>query len=49
MHARGIGTLIEQRGPAAHAEGWDASMILAFRGVLVRLLPLCTILMLYAL
>ncbi|KFG86196.1 C6 zinc finger domain protein [Metarhizium anisopliae] len=35
LHARGIGTLIEQRGPNAHSEGWDASMILAFRGVLI--------------
>ncbi|KND95271.1 hypothetical protein TOPH_00676 [Tolypocladium ophioglossoides CBS 100239] len=35
QHARGIGTLMEQRGPAAHREGWDASMILAFRGVLI--------------
>ncbi|TWU73608.1 hypothetical protein ED733_001122 [Metarhizium rileyi] len=35
LHARGIGVLIEQRGPAAHSEGWDASMILAFRGVLI--------------
>ncbi|KAK2600256.1 hypothetical protein QQS21_004974 [Conoideocrella luteorostrata] len=35
MHARGIGTLMEQRGAETHAEGWDASMILAFRGVLI--------------
>ncbi|KAM4060247.1 fungal zn(2)-Cys(6) binuclear cluster domain-containing protein [Hirsutella rhossiliensis] len=34
-HARGLGTLIKQRGPAAHAEGWDASMLLAFRGILI--------------
>ncbi|PNY26956.1 Uncharacterized protein TCAP_03117 [Tolypocladium capitatum] len=35
QHARGVGTLMEQRGPAAHREGWDASMILALRGVLI--------------
>ncbi|POR32833.1 Uncharacterized protein TPAR_06966 [Tolypocladium paradoxum] len=35
QHARGVGTLMEQRGPAAHREGWDAMMILAFRGVLI--------------
>ncbi|KAK6707691.1 hypothetical protein SNK04_008663 [Fusarium graminearum] len=35
QHAKGIGTLMEQRGPAAHAEGWDAAMLLSFRGVLI--------------
>ncbi|UNI14115.1 hypothetical protein JDV02_000783 [Purpureocillium takamizusanense] len=34
-HAKGIGTLMKQRGPEAHATGWDASMILTFRGVLI--------------
>lgn len=36
-HARGIGILIEQRGPEAHAEGWDAAMLLSFRGILVTI------------
>jgi hypothetical protein len=31
---------MEQRGPAAHAEGWDAAMLLSFRGILVRSLVL---------
>ncbi|KAM5358433.1 hypothetical protein ACJZ2D_015278 [Fusarium nematophilum] len=35
QHAKGIGTLMEQRGPAAHAEGWDAAMLLSFRGILI--------------
>ncbi|KAM0343244.1 hypothetical protein ACHAPU_008694 [Fusarium lateritium] len=35
QHAKGIGTLIEQRGPAAHAEGWDAAMLLSCRGILI--------------
>ncbi|KAF4444597.1 hypothetical protein FACUT_559 [Fusarium acutatum] len=35
QHAKGIGTLMEQRGPAAHAEGWDAAMLLSCRGILV--------------
>lgn len=35
QHAKGIGVLMEQRGPAAHAEGWDAAMLLSFRGILV--------------
>lgn len=26
---------MEQRGPAAHAEGWDAAMLLSCRGILV--------------
>lgn len=26
---------MEQRGPAAHAGGWDAAMLLSFRGILV--------------
>ncbi|KPM34066.1 hypothetical protein AK830_g12511 [Neonectria ditissima] len=34
-HAKGIGILMEQRGPAAHAEGWDAAMLLSFRGILI--------------
>ncbi|KAG7419739.1 Uncharacterized protein Forpe1208_v003044 [Fusarium oxysporum f. sp. rapae] len=34
QHAKGIGTLMEQRGPAAHAEGWDAAMLLSCRGIL---------------
>ena len=35
QHARGIGTLMEKRGPAAHINGWDAAMVLSFRGILV--------------
>ncbi|KAH7162408.1 C6 zinc finger domain protein [Dactylonectria estremocensis] len=35
QHAHGIGVLMEQRGPAAHAEGWDAAMLLSFRGILI--------------
>ncbi|KAF4989491.1 hypothetical protein FGRMN_9089 [Fusarium graminum] len=35
QHAKGIGTLIEQRGPAAHADGWDAAMLLSCRGILI--------------
>lgn len=35
QHAQGIGVLMEQRGPAAHAEGWDAAMLLSFRGILI--------------
>ncbi|KAF4336002.1 hypothetical protein FBEOM_10135 [Fusarium beomiforme] len=35
QHAKGIGTLMEQRGPAAHAEGWDAAMLLSCRAILV--------------
>ncbi|KAJ4019907.1 hypothetical protein NW752_005008 [Fusarium irregulare] len=35
QHAKGIGTLMEHRGPAAHAEGWDAAMLLSFRGILI--------------
>ncbi|KAF4969784.1 hypothetical protein FSARC_3061 [Fusarium sarcochroum] len=34
-HTKGIGTLIQQRGPAAHAEGWDAAMLLSFRGIII--------------
>ncbi|KAF4984466.1 hypothetical protein FZEAL_367 [Fusarium zealandicum] len=34
QHAKGIGVLMEQRGPAAHAEGWDAAVLLSFRGIL---------------
>ena len=34
-HTKGIGTLIQQRGPEAHAEGWDAAMLLSFRGIIV--------------
>ncbi|KAF4457512.1 hypothetical protein F53441_562 [Fusarium austroafricanum] len=35
QHAKGIGTLMEQRGPEAHAEGWDAAMLLSCRGILI--------------
>ncbi|EJP65175.1 C6 finger domain protein [Beauveria bassiana ARSEF 2860] len=35
QHARGIGILMEQRGAMAHKEGWDAAMLLSFRGVLI--------------
>ncbi|KAJ3495361.1 hypothetical protein NLG97_g3456 [Lecanicillium saksenae] len=35
QHARGIGILMEQRGAKAHREGWDAAMLLSFRGVLI--------------
>lgn len=35
QHARGIGILMEQRGAKAHKDGWDAAMLLSFRGVLV--------------
>ncbi|KAJ6788535.1 hypothetical protein PWT90_08851 [Aphanocladium album] len=35
QHARGIGILMEQRGAKAHSEGWDAAMLLSFRGVLI--------------
>ncbi|KAF7556755.1 hypothetical protein G7046_g6216 [Stylonectria norvegica] len=35
QHAKGIGVLMEQRGPAAHAEGWNAAMLLSFRGILI--------------
>ncbi|EGX97159.1 C6 zinc finger domain protein [Cordyceps militaris CM01] len=35
QHARGIGILMEQRGAKAHQEGWDAAMLLSFRGVLI--------------
>ncbi|KAI8677234.1 hypothetical protein LRP88_09737 [Fusarium phalaenopsidis] len=35
QHAKGIGILMEQRGPTAHAEGWDAAMLLSFRGILI--------------
>jgi hypothetical protein len=26
---------MEQRGPKAHKAGWDAAMLLSFRGILV--------------
>ncbi|OAA73914.1 C6 zinc finger domain protein [Cordyceps fumosorosea ARSEF 2679] len=35
QHARGIGILMEQRGAKAHRDGWDAAMLLSFRGVLI--------------
>lgn len=35
-HAQGIATLMEQRGPAAHAQGNDAAILFSFRGILVR-------------
>ncbi|KAI5465566.1 hypothetical protein BGZ63DRAFT_349216 [Mariannaea sp. PMI_226] len=35
QHAKGIGVLMERRGPAAHAEGWDAAMLLSFRSILM--------------
>ncbi|KAJ4144701.1 hypothetical protein LMH87_003574 [Akanthomyces muscarius] len=35
QHARGIGILMEQRGAKAHKDGWDAAMLLSFRGVLI--------------
>ncbi|KAF5004257.1 hypothetical protein FDECE_9234 [Fusarium decemcellulare] len=35
QHAKGIGILMEQRGATAHAEGWDAAMLLSFRGILI--------------
>ncbi|CAJ0553986.1 Ff.00g124980.m01.CDS01 [Fusarium sp. VM40] len=35
QHAKGIGALIEQRGPEAHAEGWDAAMLLSCRAILI--------------
>ncbi|TQV99940.1 hypothetical protein V2A60_005359 [Cordyceps javanica] len=35
QHARGIGILMEQRGAKAHEEGWDAAMLLSFRGILI--------------
>ncbi|CAM1505403.1 Fc.00g110400.m01.CDS01 [Cosmosporella sp. VM-42] len=35
QHAKGVGVLMEQRGPDAHAEGWDAAMLLCFRGILI--------------
>jgi hypothetical protein len=34
-HAQGIAKLMEQRGPAAHKEGLDASLFLSFRGIIV--------------
>jgi hypothetical protein len=35
QHARGIGVLMESRGPAAYEQGWDAAMLLSIRGILV--------------
>ncbi|RFU81340.1 zn2-c6 fungal-type dna-binding domain-containing [Trichoderma arundinaceum] len=35
QHAQGIATLMEQRGPAAHAQGNDAAILFSFRGVLI--------------
>ena len=32
-----------QRGPQAHAEGWDAAMLLSFRSILVSILPCLSI------
>ncbi|KAK4062584.1 transcriptional regulator family: Fungal Specific TF [Trichoderma aggressivum f. europaeum] len=34
QHAQGIATLMEQRGPAAHAQGNDAAILFSFRGIL---------------
>ncbi|KAL7809943.1 hypothetical protein V8C26DRAFT_410926 [Trichoderma gracile] len=34
-HAQGIATLMEQRGPAAHAQGNDAAILFSFRGILI--------------
>jgi hypothetical protein len=39
QHAQGIATLMEQRGPAAHAQGNDAAILFSFRGILVRHTP----------
>lgn len=33
---------MEQRGPAAHAQGNDAAILFSFRGILVGILPLPT-------
>ncbi|KAL7789879.1 hypothetical protein V8C37DRAFT_385358 [Trichoderma ceciliae] len=35
QHAQGIATLMEQRGPAAHAQGNDAAILFSFRGILI--------------
>ncbi|KAL7950424.1 hypothetical protein V8C42DRAFT_306463 [Trichoderma barbatum] len=35
QHAHGIATLMEQRGPAAHAQGNDAAILFSFRGILI--------------
>lgn len=37
QHCKGIGSLMKHRGPAAHANGWEAAMLLYFRGILVCL------------
>ncbi len=39
QHARGVGVLMEQRGPNAHRAEWDAAMLLSFRGILVSCSP----------
>lgn len=43
QHAQGIATLMEQRGPAAHAQGNDAAILFSFRGILVGIPPLPTL------